>query len=65
MKAYGGVDAYIRIFLTSVVAGSGQLHVPTTLLPGKDGPGPSGRRGKKKILDPTGTRTPTPRSYSP
>jgi hypothetical protein len=25
----------------------------------------SGRRGEEKILDPTGTRTPTPRSSSP
>jgi hypothetical protein len=56
---------------------SGQLHAPAALPPGGKRPrysldrglgGPqsrSGRRGEEKILDPTGTRTPTPRSSSP
>jgi hypothetical protein len=46
---------------------NGQLHAPTSLPPVKelnrrlDGPqSRSGRRRQKKILDPTGTRTPTP-----
>jgi hypothetical protein len=55
---------------------SRQLHAPAALPPGK-GPrypldrrlgGPqsrSGRFGEQKIIDPTGTRTPTPRSSSP
>jgi hypothetical protein len=41
---------------------SGQLHAPAALPPGKEPTVPIGLRGKKKILDPTGTRTPTPRS---
>jgi hypothetical protein len=52
---------------------SGQLHAPAALPPGKEPPvsigqevgGPqsrSGGRGEEKILDRTGTRTPTPRS---
>jgi hypothetical protein len=54
---------------------SGQLHVSAALPPGKlswywldrrlDGPqNRSGHCGEKKILDPTGSRTPTPLSSS-
>jgi hypothetical protein len=36
MKAYGGVDLYIYILLTSaLVGGSGQLHVPAAYPQGK------------------------------
>jgi hypothetical protein len=77
MKAHGGVDVQIHIFLTSVlVEVTGQLHAPADFAPGKDprypldrrlsGPeSPSGRHGEVKILAPTGTRTPTPWSSSP
>jgi hypothetical protein len=77
MKAYGGVDAYIHIFLTSaLVGGEWSASRPGRFTPrGKsprypldrklDGPqSRSGRHGEVKILDPTGTRTPTPRSAS-
>jgi hypothetical protein len=56
--------------------GSGQLHAPAALPPGKSpwypldrrlgGPQSQSRRfGEVKILDPAGTRTPIPRSSSP
>jgi hypothetical protein len=47
---------------------SGQLHAPAVLPPGKEprrfgGPqSQSGQFGEEKILEPTGTRTPTPQS---
>jgi hypothetical protein len=55
---------------------SGQLHAPATFPPGKKPPVPfgirlggtknwSGRYEEMKILDPTGTRTPTPWFSSP
>jgi hypothetical protein len=55
---------------------SGELYAPASLPPGKEAAVPigwgqggpqsrSGRRGEEKILDPTGTRTPTPQSSSP
>jgi hypothetical protein len=37
MKKYGGVDVKIRIFLTSAEIGV-KLHVPASLLPGKEPP---------------------------
>jgi hypothetical protein len=72
MKAYGGVDVYIHIFLTSVLAGvewsasrPGPLYLrgksPRYQLDRMLG-GPqsrSGKRGEEKILDSTVTRTPT------
>jgi hypothetical protein len=62
-KTYGGVDVWIHVFLTSaLIAGIGQLHVPTALPPGKSSRyaldrrpgGPQNQsvpRGKKKNLD--------------
>jgi hypothetical protein len=55
---------------------SSQLHAPSSLPPEKNPPVPigeeadgpqnrSGRRWEEKILDPTGTRIPTPQSSSP
>jgi hypothetical protein len=39
MKAYGGVNVKIHIFLTSaLVGGSGQLHAPAALHPGEKPP---------------------------
>jgi hypothetical protein len=39
MKAYGGVDVYIHIFLTSVLVwSSGQLHAPAALRLEKEPP---------------------------
>jgi hypothetical protein len=64
MKAYGGVDVSIHIFLTSALVG-GELSAsrPGRFTPGKRAP--YGRREEKNISDPTGIRTPTPRSSSP
>jgi hypothetical protein len=54
----------------SVLVGkSGQLHAPAALPPGKQPQYSlvrrSERRGEERILDPTGTRTPTPRPSNP
>jgi hypothetical protein len=78
MKANGGVNVQIHIFLMSALAGSEwSASCPSHFLPQGKGPwypldrrlgGPqtwSGRFGEEKNLDPTGTRTPTPRSFSP
>jgi hypothetical protein len=73
-----GVDVYIHIFLTSALAGgewsalrpgrftSGEKSLRYPLDRSLGGPqNRSGRRGEEKILDPTGTRIPTPSSSSP
>jgi hypothetical protein len=76
MKTYGGVDVYILVFLTSelYLEVSGQIHDPAALATGGKKPryqldrrlgepqSRSDRYGEVKILDPTGTRNPTPRS---
>jgi hypothetical protein len=37
MKAYGGVDVEIHVFLTSaLVRGDGQFYAPASLPPGKE-----------------------------
>jgi hypothetical protein len=73
MKAYGGMDVWIHIFLTSVLVWGELLasrlgrfnpggKSPRDLLDRRLG-GPqnrSGRRGEMKILDPTGTRNSGP-----
>jgi hypothetical protein len=67
---YGGVDVYIHVFLTSaVVGGEWSASLPGRLTPGTHWIGGSvgpraGLDDVEKILDPTGTRTPTPRSSS-
>jgi hypothetical protein len=76
MKGHGGVDVQIHIFLTSVLFGREWLASrPGRFTPGERAPdthwigdwvGPTaGLDDAEKILDPTGTRTPTPRSSSP
>jgi hypothetical protein len=77
MKANRGMDVEIHIFLTSALAGGEwSASRPCHFTPGKDPPVPIGwevvwtqrrseRRGEEEILDPTGTRTPTPPSSSP
>jgi hypothetical protein len=69
MKAYGGVDVEINIFLNSALVGgewSDSRHgrfTPEERV-SRYALNKPGRRGEEKILDPTGTRTPTPRSSS-
>jgi hypothetical protein len=78
MKAYGGVEVKIYIFLTSALAGGKwSASRPGRFTPRGRKPGypldrrlggpqkKSERHGEEKILDPTGTRTPIPRSSSP
>jgi hypothetical protein len=78
MKAYGGVDVQTHIFLTSALAGGKwSASCPFRFTTGESGPGTHWKRGsvgprsglddveEEKILDPTGTRTLTPRSSSP
>jgi hypothetical protein len=76
MKAYGGVDIYIHIFLISaLVGGEWSASRPGRFTPGDCVPGThwiagwvnprTGLDDLEKILDPTGTRTPTPLSSSP
>jgi hypothetical protein len=78
MKAYGGVDVQIHIFLTSaLIGGKWSASRIGRFTPRGNSPrypldrrlgGPqsrSGRRGEEKILDATGTRTLTPRLSSP
>jgi hypothetical protein len=69
MKAFGGVDVEIHIFLTSaLVGGEWSASRPGRFTRGERAPGThwiggwvdpqsrSGRRGEEKILDPTGTQ---------
>jgi hypothetical protein len=78
MKAYGKWRFGSTILeFGHLMEVSGQLHTPAALSPGKEAQVPnvhrrqagpqsqSGRRGEEKILDPSGTATPTPRSSSP
>jgi hypothetical protein len=77
-KAYGGVDVYIHIFFTSALffgewsasrsgrftpQGKSPRYPFDSRLGGHQSR--SGRLGEEKILDPTGTRTTTPRLSSP
>jgi hypothetical protein len=76
MKAYGGMDVQIHIFLTSALDG-GEWSATRLyrFTPGKRAPGThwiggwvgsrAGLDDVEKIIDPTGTRTRTPRSSSP
>jgi hypothetical protein len=71
MKTYGGLNVQIHIFLTLALAGcEWSASRPGHFTPGERAPrylldrrldGPQSRYGcgEKKILDPTGTRTPT------
>jgi hypothetical protein len=72
MMTYGGVDAQIHVFLTSPLAGcESSASRPGRFTPRGDPRYPlertlsgqqnrSGLREEEKILDPTGTRIPTP-----
>jgi hypothetical protein len=76
MKAYRVVVVWIHIFLASALAGGEwSASHPCRFIPVERDPGThwigsylgdirSGQR-EEKILDPTGTQTPTPRSFSP
>jgi hypothetical protein len=78
MKAYGGVDVYIHIFLTwALVGGEWSASRPYRFIPRERAPGTHWIGGwvdpktglddveKKKFLDPTGIRTPTPSIVQP
>jgi hypothetical protein len=68
MTAYGGMDALIHILLTLALAGDEwSASIPDRFTPGTHWiwrlSGPQslfGRHEEEKILDPTGTQTPTP-----
>jgi hypothetical protein len=71
VKAYGGMDVQIHIFLISVLLGGewsasrpGRFTPSTHWIRVWVGPR-AGLNYVEKILDPTGTRTPTPRSSIP
>jgi hypothetical protein len=79
MKTYTAVDVSTHFFLTSaIVGGEWSASNPGRFTPGERAPGTHwiggwlggpqnrfGRHGEVEILDPTGTRTPIPRSSSP
>jgi hypothetical protein len=78
MKAYGGVDVQTHIFLTSaLVGGEWSASLPGRFTPEERTPDTHWLGGwvdlsagiddveKRKFFDPTGIRTPTPRSSSP
>jgi hypothetical protein len=76
MKAYGGVIVWIHIFLTSALArGEWSASRPDRFTPVERASGThwiggwvdprAGLDDVEKILDYTGSRTPTPRSSSP
>jgi hypothetical protein len=76
MKTYGGVDVQIHIFFTSVIVGgewsASRLGraTPEERAPGTHWIGGwvgpiDGLEDVEKILDPNGTRTPIPRSFTP
>jgi hypothetical protein len=75
MKAYGEMAVYSDIFLLSAqVGGEWSASRPCRFTPGERAPGTHGIGGwvgpragldnVEKILNPKGTRTPTPRSSS-
>jgi hypothetical protein len=73
MKAYGGVDVWIHIFLTSALAvGEWSASRPCRFTTGERAPGthwiggPQSRseQREEEIRDPTETRTRTPQSSS-
>jgi hypothetical protein len=78
MKTYGGVDILIYVFLPSALdGGEWSASRPGRFTAGERAPGTHWIGGwvgpraglndveKRKIFDPTGTRTPTPLSSSP
>jgi hypothetical protein len=76
MKAYGGVDVYIHIFLTSALAGDEcSASRPGRFTTGETAPSTdwigswvdprAGLDDVEKILNPSGIRTPIPRLSSP
>jgi hypothetical protein len=76
MKAYGGVDVYIHIFLTWALAGGEwSASRPCRFTPGERAPiihwivgwvdHRAGLDDLEKMFDFTETRTPTPQSSSP
>jgi hypothetical protein len=76
MKKFGDVDLWIHVFLTSVlVGGEWSASRPCRFTPGESALGTHWIAGwmhprdgldgvEKKIVYPSGTRTPTPRSSS-